>query len=184
MLNRHLPWRGKTTDSDNFVSWTSSLSFALPYIIYRHIESRDGSSLDSIYLCIIDTDSFPKGTFIRDIDLISAYSLFDSKLEDFRNLRTRKHRDFAGSFYFGEYLSQGALKIEGKCELVSAQAIINQGLFKLQPGFSTSMVAKEPTWANEVIRLREIFNQNLEKRQPVTKEELEAALISYSFRLA
>ena len=177
MLNRHLPWRGKTTDSDNFVSWTSSLSFALQYIIYRHIESRDGSSLDSIYLCIIDTDSFPKGTFIRDIDLISAYSLFDSK-------RTRKHRDFAGSFYFGEYLSQGALKIEDKCELVSAQAIINQGLFKLQPGFSTSMVAKEPTWANEVIRLREIFNQNLEKRQPVTKEELEAALISHSFRLA
>ncbi len=176
MLNRHLRWWGKSTDSDNFVSWTSSLLFALQYIFYRHTSSRDGSSLDSIYLCIVDTNSFPKGTFIRDIDLIRAYSLFDSGLKDFEGLRTRKHRDFAGSFYFGEYLSQGALKIEDKCQLVSAQAIIDLGLFKLQPGFSKSMVAKKPAWANEVIRLREVFYQNLENLQPATKEELEAAI--------
>ncbi len=58
----------------------------------------------------------------------------------------------------------------------SAQAIIDLGLFKLQPGFSKLMVAKEPAWANEVIRLREVFYQNLEKLQPATKEELEAAI--------
>ena len=34
MLNRHLRWCGKSTESDNFVSWTSSLLFALQYIFY------------------------------------------------------------------------------------------------------------------------------------------------------
>lgn len=175
MLNRHLRWQGKPTDSDNFVSWTSSLLFALQYIFYRHNDWRDGSSLDSIYLCIVDTDNFPKGTFIRDADLIRAYRLFDSELEDFEGLRTKKHPKLSGSYYFGEYLSQGALRIEDKCQLVSAQAMINLGLCKLQPEFSKSMVAQTGL-ANEVIRLREAFYRNLENPQSATKEELEAAI--------
>ena len=176
MLNRHLRWSGRSNDSDNFVSWTSSLLFALQYIFFRHTNARDGSSLESIDLCIVDTDSFPKGTFLRDMDLIRAYRLFDADLENFEGLRTKKHSHFAGSYYFGEYLSQGALKVEGKCKLVLAKAIIDQGLFKLQPAFFTSMEAEKPSWANEVIRLREAFYQNHRERQPVTNEELEAAI--------
>ena len=38
------------------------------------------------------------------------------------------------------------------------------------------MVVGKPTWANEVIRLRQVFYQNLDKLQPATKKELEAAI--------
>ena len=176
MLNRHLRWLGTATDSANFVSWTSSLLFALQYVFYRYNASKDGSELDSICLCVIDTDSFPKGIFLRDMDLIRAYGLYDSDLKYFEGLRTRKHPSLAGSFYFGEYLSQGALKIENKCQLVSAQAIIERGLFKLQPEFKKSMRATKPEWANEMIRLREVFYQDRAKLQPATMEELEAAI--------
>src|ERR1700722_578744 len=139
MLNKHLQWWGK----DNLVSWTSSLLFALQYIFYRHTDSRDGSSLDKIYLCIVDTVSFPKGIFLRGMDLINAYCLFDANLLGLKGLRTRKHRDFTGSFYFGEYLSQGALRIEGKCRIVSAQEIMDQRLSSLQPEFGKSMMTEK-----------------------------------------
>ena len=43
------------------------------------------------------------------MDLLRAYSLFDTDLENLEGLRLKK------GMYFGEYLSQGALKIEGKC---------------------------------------------------------------------
>lgn len=55
------------------------------------------------------------------MDLICAYHSLDIKLLDLEGLRTKKHCDFAGSFYFREYLSQGALKIKDKCQIVSAQ---------------------------------------------------------------
>jgi len=182
MLNRHLRWKGETNDPDNFVSWTSSLLFALQYVFYRHTHRTDRSSLASIYLYIIDTAGFRKGTFVRDMDLIRAYRSFDKRLQDLEILRTTKHRDFAGSFYFGEYLSQGALKIEGKCQFISAQAIIDQGLFYLQPEFSKSIVTKEPSWSNEVIRLREAFSRKAAELQPITDDELEVAInIVYRF---
>jgi hypothetical protein len=99
MLNRHLRWWGKDEDLDNLVSWTSSLLFALQYIFYRHVDSRDGSSLDRIHLCVVDTASFPKGVFLRDMDLIDTYRSFDPNLLDLEGLRRTKHRHFAGSFY-------------------------------------------------------------------------------------
>jgi len=95
--------------------------------------------LDRIQLYIVDTVSFPKGTFLRDMDLIHAYGSYNTELQNFGDLRTRKHRDYTGSFHFGEYLSQGALRVKDKCQLVSAQAIVDQGLFNLQPEFSKSI---------------------------------------------
>lgn len=172
MLNKHLRWWGK----DNLVSWTSSLLFALQYIFYRHTDSRDGSSMDKIYLCIVDTVSFPKGVFLRDMDLINAYCLFDTSLLGLKDLRTRKHHDFTGSFYFGEYLSQGALRIEGKCRIVSAQEIMDQRLSSLRPEFGESMMMEKAGWANAVLRLREAFYQEVAEQQEVTEEELRAAI--------
>lgn len=86
MLNWHLRWSGKPEDPDNLVSWTSSLLFVLQYIFYRHTRWKDRSSLDKIYLCVIDTVSFPNGVFLRDIDLIYAYRSFDINLRDLEGL--------------------------------------------------------------------------------------------------
>ena len=176
MLNRHLRWWGKSRDFDNFVSWTSSLLFALQYIFYRHTRPDDRSSLDRIYLCIIDTLRFPRGTFLRDMDLISAYCLLDTDLKHLERLRKRKHSKFTGSYYFGEYLSQGPLKVENKCRLVSAQAMIDGGLFNLEPKFKESVSAQKPEWANKVIEFREAFYQSTLKPQTGTQERLEAAI--------
>lgn len=176
MLNRHFRWWGKDLDPDNLVSWTSSLLFALQYIFYRHTDSRDRSRLDEIYLYVVDTAAFAKGVFLRDIDLIHAYRSFDSQLRDLDRLRGKKHRVFKGSFYFGEYLSQGALKIEDKCHIVSAQEMINQGLFRLRPELKESMVAENPILANEVIRLRERFYKKTVEPQEITPEEIRAAI--------
>ncbi|KAK0513941.1 hypothetical protein JMJ35_003663 [Cladonia borealis] len=149
MLNTHLRWREGL--EDNFVSWTSSLLFALIYIFHLHANSRNGSAFDNIFLCIIDTTNFPKEVFLRDMDLIQVYSPFDTDLEDFKGLRLRK------DMYFGEYLSQGALKIEGKCQIVSAQAMIDQDLYELRREFKEFALWElrpRPPWAYPVVDLR------------------------------
>ncbi|KAG9242212.1 hypothetical protein BJ878DRAFT_184442 [Calycina marina] len=120
MLYRHLRWL--PGPEDNLVSWTSSMLFALVYIFHLRANTRNGSAFDDISLCIVDTTEFPKEVFIRDMDLIRAYLQYNADLEGFKSLRSRD------DYYFGEYLSQGALKIEDKCGIVSAQAIIDRGL--------------------------------------------------------
>ncbi len=176
MLNRHLRWEGEPEDTENLVSWTSSLLFACQYICYRRNHWKDRSSLDEIDLCIIDTTTLPKGVFLRDMDLIRAYQCFDLDLRKFEDLRNKRHRDFAGSYYFGEYLSQGALRIEGKCQIVSAQALLDQGLFVLRPDFEKSLETQKSELANEVVRLREVFYDNEADRQTATKKELQAMI--------
>ncbi|KAH7021756.1 hypothetical protein B0J12DRAFT_391648 [Macrophomina phaseolina] len=179
MLNRHLRWW--PCSEDNFVSWTSSLLFALQYTFFLHISDRDRSTFDDIKICIIDTTNFAEGVFLRDMDLIQAYRSLGPGLKNLWDLRSRKHDDLARSFYFGEYLSQGALKIEGKCEIVSTQEIIDHGLFHLQPEFEKAAMWEpipntRPPWANEVIRLREVFYQRTTERQSIDQEELQAAI--------
>lgn len=174
MLNRHLRWwKG---DKDNLVSWTSSLLFALVYIFHLHANMMDGSAFEDISLCVVDTALFPSGVFLQDLDLIRAFRTFDEQLDNFANLRLVKR---GGVFYFGEYLSQGALKIEGKCQIVSAQAMIDQGLYDLQPKFREFAAwpkARPPPWANPVLELREEFYQGPGDAWEVSPEEHMAAM--------
>lgn len=101
MVYRHLRWR--KGDSDNLVSWTSLL--LLVYVFHLHANTSDRSTFGNIHLCIMDTTCFPKGVFLQDMDLIRAYRSFDSELENFEDLRSKKYRYLSGYFYFGEYLS-------------------------------------------------------------------------------
>jgi len=174
MINRHLRW---CEGEDNLVSWTSSLLFALVYIFHLHANTRDNSPLDDIFLCIVDTKSFSEGIFIKDLDLIKAYHLFDSRLKNLQKLRTT-------GYYFGEYLSQGSLKIEAKCGIVSAQAMIDRGLFNTLPSlqdFSMWEVTDRPPWANEVIRLRRIYNGTTARTEASQDELLAAVSIAELF---
>jgi hypothetical protein len=154
MLHTHLRWwKGP---EDNLVSWTSLLLFALVYVFHLHANSKDGSAFDDIFLCIIDTTKFPKAVFIRDMDLIQVYFPFDTALENFKGLRLRT------DWYFGEYLSQGALKIEDKCQIVSAQAMIDEGLYILRrefEEFSHWELSQKAPWANPVVDLRKDLYQ-------------------------
>jgi len=157
---------------DNLVSWTSSLLFALQYAFYRHVSN--GTDLGDIFLCVVDTTAIPSNVFIRDIDLIRAFRQYDSHLADLLALRGRRHRDHQGSYYFGEYLSQGALKIEANCSIVPMDEIIDNGLFTLRSEFEDA-ASRGATWANEVIRLREVFYEETVDLPVTTQEELQAA---------
>ncbi|KAI2785905.1 hypothetical protein POX_h09667 [Penicillium oxalicum] len=153
IVNAHLnEWRN-VHSQDNFVSWTSSLLFAIQYIYYRHLWTEDRSDLADIKLFIIDTTRFTRGTFIRDLDLIGSFSKFNDSLRRFQRLRR------GNKYYFGEYLSQGRLSIEGKCQMISADVLFEQHrLQRLQPHFHDPNLMRpsyNPEWANAVVRLRE-----------------------------
>lgn len=157
MVHRHLMW---LKGEDNFVSWTSSLLFTLVYIFHLHANRNDASKFDEINLCIIDTTRFPRAVFIRDLDLIDAYRAFDDKLAQTQLLR---RRTWGGRLYFGEYLSQGELKIKGKCAIISAAAMIQRGLYYLHPSFREfAQWPKEyrPPWVLPVLDLRENIDRN------------------------
>lgn len=159
MLNQHLRWWPKDHCMDNLVSWTSSLLFALQHAIYKRQNPRDGSEWHEIQLCVIDTTKFPSGAFIRDIDLMRSFAGINEKLDNQRQLRegVRRPRD-TGLYYFGEYLSQGALRVKDKCSIVSMDKIFDCGLSLLQPHFNLEVETGPPMLSKEVIRLRKEFN--------------------------
>ncbi|KAL4928874.1 uncharacterized protein BDV17DRAFT_291201 [Aspergillus undulatus] len=156
-LSKHLWWK-KDDVEDNFVSWTSSLLFALQYIYYRHRSWKDRSRLEDIRLYVIDTTRFPRGTFLCDLDLLEVFCEFDvhvNSRQDLNNLRTLRT---GGGFYFGEYLSQGSLEIANKHQSIGAVLLFKDNLLhRLQPLFSDIQVPADvkPLWAKEVLDLRE-----------------------------
>ncbi|KAF2997762.1 hypothetical protein E8E15_000190 [Penicillium rubens] len=154
ILNLHLRWWPKRGLEDNFVSWTSSLLFAIQYIYYRWSSPRDGSSLADIKLYVIDTTRFSRGTFMRDLDLIDIFCDYDENLKSLQSLRN------GPDFYFGEYLSQGPLKIENKCQAIPAEVLFQQDrLRRIQPRFAEMPSNKtgNPRLAKAVIRLRQVI---------------------------
>jgi hypothetical protein len=59
-------------------------SIELPLInLKKGTNLTDGSPFDDIHLYIIDTISFPRKVFLRDIDLIQAYRSFHTDLDSF-----------------------------------------------------------------------------------------------------
>ncbi|KAM3497795.1 hypothetical protein MY10362_008868 [Beauveria mimosiformis] len=176
MIDRHLRW-WKGAD-DNLVSWTSSLLFALVYVFHLHANIRDMSKFEDIFLCMIDTKNIPDNVFIRDMDLIAAFSKESVSLHDFEGLRRRQSRDFSGYYYFGEHLTQGALKIEGRCEIISSKSIIDNGLYHIREefqSFANWQVREKPPWANPVVEMREIFYSDKDQRRGMSSDGLEAA---------
>ncbi|VUC35360.1 unnamed protein product [Clonostachys rosea] len=178
MLNKHLRWQN--VEDSNVVSWTSSLLYALVYMYQLHASTKDGSSFEDIKLCIIDTTACPEKSFVRDIDLIRSFSLFDIGLRDLKNLRLGKSQSkSSGCYYFGEYLSQGALKIQDRCQIVSAMDIINSGLYKMLPEleeFEDWNRDEKPPCARMVVRLRKSLGSRVSVIGREVNGEINAAL--------
>ena len=146
------------------MSWSSSLLLVLQYALYRHKHRRDGSSLSDIFIIMIDTRGFPQRTFLRDLDALDYYPKL-IKLE--ADLETLKGWRVPGEEkYFGEYLTQGYLEIEGHCCRVSMQQLIDTGLFKL---YTFSIWNK---WANPVVE----FRQNSFSTEETDHEQVRLAI--------
>jgi len=174
----HLMW--KNFARDNLMSWTNSLLFAIQYAFYRHAHWKDMSAFRDINILVVDTVEFPADTFICDVDLINAFSAYDQDLASFKKLR-------AGDYYFGEFLSQGALAIRGIPVVVSAQSMIDAGLLELRADFKQTynFPSRSPKWANEVLRMRQRF---ISPSRDVSSQEIEIAcrvgrLFGRDFRL-
>lgn len=162
MLYRHLQWQ--KNPHDNLVSWTSSLLVALVHMFYLRASIHTEVSLDKIQLLVVDTSSLPKGVFMRDLDLVRAFRSVDQNLRNVENLRNKQSKWSSGYYYFGKYLSQGALKVEGSCQMVSAQMIVYAGLYDIRKEFREFAGwvhgPESARLANAVLELREIFDQN------------------------
>lgn len=104
-LDQH--FRDRETDDDNFVSWTSSLLVALTYIHTAVLKSPK-RSLESINMLIADTWAYPKGVFIRDIEVIKAFASYSTSDYDLVSLHGDRHFT---RHYAAEYLSQGSLSM-------------------------------------------------------------------------
>ena len=159
-LRRHLQWKGQPGEEDNFVSWSSSLLFVLQYAHYRarHFPNSD---FREMFLCVVDTTLLPPKVFMRDTDLLMAFSRYDNSggndtLQGLQLLRQKRHAQYNGFYDFGEYLSQGALRIEKCCRIVSMADIRDAGLYTLREELESAVTTKEK-WANRVLNLRQIF---------------------------
>jgi hypothetical protein len=152
--------------SDNLMSWTSSLLFAIQYAVWR-LQCRGRHSSD-IKICAVDTGRFPRGQFARDTWLLEAYKLNanqDDPAQDFFRFRLEDER-----FYNGEYLSQGAVNHAYRSCVVSLESLIQAGLFQLYPKFEDVQGSKK--WAYRALDLRQIWSEE----QRTTDLEIKLAL--------
>lgn len=132
---------------DNLVSWTSSLLVALQYAVYRcHKNSTDPSD---VKICVVDTSKFPRGQFVRDLQLIHLHNNENSYLsaQIFFNFRLGRKK-----YQNGEYISQGLVSIAGRSCVTSLGELEASGLYELYPEFEDSDSKK--IWANRVAQLR------------------------------
>ncbi|UNI18776.1 hypothetical protein JDV02_005028 [Purpureocillium takamizusanense] len=155
----HLRWRsaGPATSRRNLVSWSSSLLVVVQHGLRRYRPRRDGPDLDRLRVLVVDTLALPRGAFISDLDLMAAFAPHSADLDDLYRLRKGDVRSspHGQAYYFGEYLSQGYLRVEGHARDVSLQRLVDCHLFSLCPGLSVRRAW--PRWADRVLELRRAY---------------------------
>ncbi|OAL01546.1 hypothetical protein IQ06DRAFT_220781 [Phaeosphaeriaceae sp. SRC1lsM3a] len=97
----------------------------------------------------------PDGVFVKDLDLIDAFAKYSDPMLKENLSYLQQLRQGSRGYYFGEYLSQGYLGIDGICSQATMQDLIGSGLFELMPEFEDQ--ASWNLWANRVIQLRDPF---------------------------
>ncbi|KAI4234584.1 MAG: hypothetical protein LQ349_003694 [Xanthoria aureola] len=154
-----------------------SLLFAIQYGLYKHRGNHFVKpDLSKISLLLLDTRDVPEGTFIKDLEIMETFSAYsDPKVK--KNLKDLVdfRRDNRG-YYFGEYLTQGDVDIEGKCVVTNMQRLIDTGLFELIPNFRDE--SKWTVWSNRVLQLRKPFNTPQDARTTIHAEVRNAMAIA------
>lgn len=96
LIYDHLRWGDKEHEATcNLMSWTSSLLFAIQYGIYRSSHANHGHAqvpTQDLQILVVNTQLFPPGAFIRDLDLIDAFPPLTPEQIELRNWRTRSRR--------------------------------------------------------------------------------------------
>ncbi|EDN93604.1 hypothetical protein SS1G_09471 [Sclerotinia sclerotiorum 1980 UF-70] len=136
--------------SDNLMSWTSSLLFAIQCAIWRR--RKFGCSSSDIKICVVNTKRFPQGQFMPDMWLLQEYLdtavQMGGKTQQFFNFRLKDER-----YHNGEYLSQGSLNHTGRSCVISLKLLEESGLYNLYPELGD--VKGMDRWAKRVLELRQ-----------------------------
>lgn len=173
MLHGHLnkPCLGRGDENDNLMSWSSSLLFLIQYAIWRcHKRGGLDAWQHEVKICAVDTSLFPRGQFVRDMNLIRAYHQSSASHQDIRpdfHLRLNYPE-----YDNGEYLSQGKLYHAGRSCVFSLGKLIQAGLHDLYPEFADPKSTH--LWTNRVKDLR--FQWFGSREYPTTRAEMKTAL--------
>lgn len=208
ILNQHLQGSAHASDefptpdfASPFLSWTSSLLYALQLAIYKHKQER--LPFSKIYLCLVDTELFLPTTFIEDVILVGALRGEHDPMDDDPDHepgtpRTYEHWmvgcrrtcgdtgietrydvcDMAG--YFGEYITQGQIYIKDRSAVVACDKIINDYLFTLIPRLEPALLGGS-NLAKALKELRAPFLKFKESRRITHNEHRVAMKIAGEF---
>lgn len=113
MLENHLLWNGLA--DDQFISWTSSLLWAL-----QHAIRKDFQGDTDVQICMLDTSKIETGSFFSASELLRIFRIPDEG-------------KLAHRYYYAEYLYHGGLFVHGSSSTVSFNTLRECGLFSLLP---------------------------------------------------
>lgn len=115
-LRKHLAWTKYNFTDDEFISWTSSLLWALQYAVRKTTKSAE----HELELCVLDASRFHAGTFLPAPQLIHDFGLSESN-------------DITNAYHNTEYLVHGSLNVRNCSSTVSLACLRECGLFDLMP---------------------------------------------------
>lgn len=131
----------RTSSSDNFVSWTSSLLLAIQYVIYRCHQS--GQASRKVEICVADPEEFPADQFMRVLSLAEACEAHaNGGADGFFNLCLTR-----SEFDEGEYLGQGRVEIADRSCVFTLAQLEQTGLYELYPELAGAEVER---WLDEL----------------------------------
>lgn len=136
MLENHLTWKGGR--SDQFISWTSSLLWAL-----QHAIRKDFRGDRDVQICVLDTSKIETCSFFAASDLVRIY-------------RVPNEGKLAHRYYVAEYLYHGGLFVHGSSSTVSFNLLREYGLFSLLPELDDLEFKPKLCIAVETFRVRTV----------------------------
>ena len=113
-LRKHLAWT-KFSNSE-FISWTSSLLWALQFAVRKTRSSTE----HELRVCVLDTSRFNTSTFFPAPRLIQEFDLSASS-------------DVVHEYHTTTYLAHGSLNVRNCSSTMSLACLRDNGLFDLMP---------------------------------------------------